>query len=130
MERQIRQLIDFNKAFEVPVNESPSFLFDDTFKLGVKLQKEELDEYIDAHKNGDMVEIADALVDEMFILIGRIVKHGLQDSFVELFDEVYLSNMSKLEDGKVIRRIDGKILKGKNYFKPRIKEILDSNYGS
>ena len=79
-------------------------------------------EYIDAHDEGDMVEVGDGLVDILFITIGLVVKHGLQDVVVELFDEVFLSNQSKLDsDGKVIRREDDKILKGESYFKPAIK---------
>ena len=126
MQRQLKQVEQFNKSFNVVINEEPTFLDKPTFDLGVRLLKEELQEYIDAHDEGDMVEVGDGLVDILFITIGLVVKHGLQDVVVELFDEVFLSNQSKLDsDGKVIRREDNKILKGESYFKPAIGKILE-----
>ena len=87
--------------------------------------KEENDEYFDAAKNGDLVEVADALGDMLYILCGTILEHGLQSKIEEVFDEIQRSNMSKLaEDGSPIYREDGKVLKGPNYFKPKIAEIL------
>ena len=87
--------------------------------------KEENDEYLDACKEGDLVEIADALGDQLYILCGTILKHGLQHKIEEVFDEIQKSNMSKLDGkGNPIFREDGKILKGENYFKPNIKKIL------
>ena len=72
-----------------------------------------------------MVEIADALGDQLYILCGTILKHGLQHKIEEVFDEIHRSNMSKLdEQGKPIFREDGKVLKGNDYFKPDIKKIL------
>jgi len=87
--------------------------------------KEENDEYFEAAKNGDLVEVADALGDMLYILCGTILEHGLQYKIEEVFDEIQRSNMSKLaEDGSPIYREDGKVLKGPNYFKPKIAEIL------
>ena len=87
---------------------------------------EENDEYLDAAKNGDLVEIADALGDMLYILCGTILKHGMQHKIEEVFNEIQKSNMSKLdENGKPIYREDGKILKSNQYFKPNIKAILD-----
>ena len=87
--------------------------------------KEENDEYFEAAKNGDLVEVADALGDMLYILCGTILEHGLQYKIEEVFDEIQRSNMSKLaEDGTPIYREDGKVLKGPNYFKPKIAEIL------
>ena len=87
---------------------------------------EENEEYLEACKNGDLVEIADALGDMMYILCGTILSHGLQDKIENIFEEIQRSNMSKLgADGKPIYREDGKILKGPNYFKPDIKKQLD-----
>ena len=89
--------------------------------------KEENDEYLDACEKGDMVEIADALGDMMYILCGTILSHGLQSKIEEIFEEIQRSNMSKLdENGKPIYREDGKILKSKKYFKPNISKILSS----
>lgn len=85
---------------------------------------EELSEYIEACGQGDLVEIADAIVDMQYILSGIIIAHGLENQFESLFKEVHESNMSKLENGKVLRREDGKVLKGKNYFPPDLKKLL------
>ena len=86
---------------------------------------EENEEYLEACKSGDLVEIADALGDMMYILCGTILSHGLQDKIEDVFEEIQKSNMSKLDsDGNPIYREDGKIMKGLNYFKPDIKKIL------
>ena len=93
----------------------------------MNLMKEENDEYLDACKEGDLVEIADALGDQLYILCGTILKHGLQNKIEEVFDEIQRSNLSKLDiNGNPIFREDGKILKGENYFKPNIKKILEN----
>ena len=87
--------------------------------------REENEEYLEAAQAGDMVEVADALGDQLYILLGTILKHGMQDKIEEVFNEIQRSNMSKLgEDGKPIYREDGKVLKGPNYFKPNIDKIL------
>jgi predicted HAD superfamily Cof-like phosphohydrolase len=88
---------------------------------------EENSEYLEAANNGDLVEVADALGDMLYILCGTIIEHGLQDKIEDVFDEIQRSNMSKLgEDGRPIFREDGKVLKGPNYFKPNISKILNS----
>jgi len=94
-------------------------------QLRFDLMKEENEEYLEAAKNGDIVEIADALGDQLYILCGTILRHGLQDKIVEVFEEIQRSNMSKLDaDGKPIYREDGKVLKSDRYFKPDIASIL------
>ena len=73
-----------------------------------------------------MVEIADALGDQLYILCGTILRHGLQDKIVEVFEEIQRSNMSKLDaNGKPIYREDGKVLKSELYFKPNILSVLE-----
>ena len=90
------------------------------------LMKEENEEYLEACKDGNLTEIADALGDMMYILFGTIVRHGLQNKIEEVFTEIHRSNMSKLdENGMPIYREDGKILKSNLYFKPQIKEVLE-----
>ena len=75
---------------------------------------------------GDLVEVADALGDILYILCGTLLKHGLEHKIDEVFREIQRSNMSKLgADGKPIRRADGKVLKGPDYFPPAIASILD-----
>ena len=89
--------------------------------------RDENKDFIFANPNylKDLVEIADALGDKLYILCGTILAHGLQDKIVEVFDEIQNSNMSKLgADGNPIYREDGKVLKGPSYFKPNIKKIL------
>ena len=94
--------------------------------LRFDLMKEENEEYLEAANNGDLVEVADALGDMLYILCGTIIEHGMQDKIEAVFNEIQRSNMSKLgADGKPIYREDGKVLKGPNYFKPDIKLMLE-----
>jgi predicted HAD superfamily Cof-like phosphohydrolase len=95
--------------------------------LRFDLMKEENEEYLEAANNNDMVEVADALGDMLYILCGTIIEHGMQDKIEAVFEEIQRSNMSKLgDDGQPIYREDGKVLKGPHYFKPNIQEILES----
>ena len=114
----------FNKSFSVKANKNPGVLSEEEWTLKANLMTEELSEYIEACKKGDLVEVSDAIVDMQYILSGIIIAHGLENVFEDLFNEVHDSNMSKLENGKALRRDDGKVLKGKNYFKPDLKKIL------
>ncbi|MCP4969032.1 MAG: nucleoside triphosphate pyrophosphohydrolase family protein [Arcobacter sp.] len=94
--------------------------------LRFNLMDEENIEYYEAANNNDLVEVADALGDMLYILCGTILEHGMQHKIEEVFEEIQRSNMSKLGvDGKPIYREDGKVLKGPNYFKPNIESILD-----
>ena len=94
-------------------------------KLRFELMKEENEEYLEAAQNNDLVEVADALGDMLYILCGTIIEHGMQEIIEDVFDEIQESNMSKLgADGKPIYREDGKVLKGPNYFKPNFDKIL------
>jgi len=129
MKKQIIHVSNFHNAFSVENKKSPTSAIDASiFKLRYKLLKEENEEYLQACENNDLVEIADALGDIMYILCGSILSHGLQDIIEEIFDEIQRSNMSKLDDkGNPIYREDGKILKSKNYFKPNIKAILQKH---
>lgn len=123
----IEAVKEFNEAFNIKYsNQQNANLDDKTVELRYRLMQEENDEYLEAAKKKDLVEIADALGDKLYILCGTILAHGLQDKIVEVFEEIQRSNMSKLSaDGKPFIREDGKILKGPNYFKPDIKSILD-----
>ena len=126
MTNEIRLVREFHNSFSHPVLNNPSLIKSDRFKLRFDLMKEENEEYLEANKNNDLVEVADALGDMLYILCGTILEHGMQYKIDEVFNEIQRSNMSKLgEDGKPIYREDGKILKGKNYSKPDIKSILE-----
>ena len=118
---------EFHNAFGITNNyELTSELSESDVLLRYKLMREENEEYLEAAKNGDIVEIADALGDMLYILCGTILKHGLQDKIADVFQEIQRSNMSKLDaNGKPIYREDGKVLKSELYFKPDIKTILD-----
>lgn len=123
----IEAVKEFNEAFNIEYSKQQNANLDDkTVDLRYRLMQEENDEYLEAAKKKDLVEIADALGDKLYILCGTILAHGLQDKIIEVFEEIQRSNMSKLSaDGKPFIREDGKILKGPNYFKPDIKSILD-----
>ncbi|RRQ49126.1 hypothetical protein DZC72_00375 [Maribacter algicola] len=96
-------------------------------QLRFNLMDEENKEYLEAASNNDLVEVADALGDMLYILCGTILEHGMQHKIEEVFNEIQRSNMSKLgKDGKPIYREDGKVLKGPNYFKPDIASILEN----
>ena len=127
MKNQIEQVRKFHNAFGIKNKYSPhAVLESNVVDLRHRLMHEENEEYLEACKNGDLVEIADALGDMMYILCGTILSHGLQDKMEDIFEEIQRSNMSKLgADGKPVYREDGKILKGPNYFKPDIKKNLD-----
>ncbi len=118
---------EFNEAFKIKYSKNQKADLDkSTIELRYRLMQEENNEYLEAARKKDLVEIADALGDKLYILCGTILAHGLQDKIVEVFDEIQRSNMSKLSaDGTPVIREDGKILKGPNYFKPNIKSILE-----
>lgn len=128
MKNQINKVEEFHKAFNVINGDSPKIKLDDIMGhfLRHRLMEEENNEYLEACLNNDMVEIADALGDQLYILLGTILKHGMQHKIEEVFDEIHRSNMSKLDaEGNPILREDGKVLKGENYFKPNIEKILN-----
>lgn len=96
--------------------------------LRYKLMREENEEYLDAAVNKDLTGVADALGDQLYILCGTILKHGLQHVITDVFEEIQRSNMSKLdENGMPIYREDGKVLKSNRYFPPNIGRILDAH---
>ncbi len=127
MKKQIEKVAHFHEVFGIGNEERPKAQAgSDTYELRHRLMQEENEEYLEAAKNGDLVEIADALGDMMYILCGTILKHGLQEVIEKVFDEIQESNMSKLDaDGNAIYREDGKILKSELYFKPNIGKVLE-----
>ena len=116
----------FHKKFNIDyLNKPTANIPEEIKKLRFKLMEEENLEYLKATRENDLVEIADALGDMLYILCGTIISHGLQNKIEEIFQEIQSSNMSKLgDDGMPIYREDGKVLKGPNYFKPDIRKIL------
>ncbi len=127
MKNKIDAVADFHRAFGLGISHKPQAnLGEETIRLRFNLMDEENREYLEAARSGDLVEVADALGDMLYILCGTILEHGMQYKIEEVFEEIQRSNMSKLGgDGKPIYREDGKVLKGPNYFKPDIQGVLD-----
>lgn len=127
LQKQIRSVEEFHNAFGIANNATPvADISLDGALLRYELIREENEEYLEACREGNLTEIADALGDQLYILCGTILKHGMQHVIEEVFDEIHRSNMSKLgADGKPIYREDGKVLKGPNYFRPDIGKILE-----
>jgi predicted HAD superfamily Cof-like phosphohydrolase len=116
----------FHDAFGIANAEVPTGAIGDRDALlRYKLIREENEEYLDAALRGDLVEVADALGDILYILCGTLLKHGLEHKIDEVFREIQRSNMSKLDaNGKPIYRDDGKVMKSDRYSKPDIAGIL------
>jgi predicted HAD superfamily Cof-like phosphohydrolase len=127
MKDKIEAVKAFHTAFKIGHRDSPKAdLGNAKNTLRFNLMKEENEEYLEAASNNDLVEVADALGDMLYILCGTIIEHGMQHKIEDVFNEIQQSNMSKLgNDGEPIYREDGKVLKGPNYFKPNIKAILE-----
>ncbi|MFD2101194.1 hypothetical protein [Flagellimonas iocasae] len=127
MESKIKAVELFHNSFGLGVSQEPvANLGSEKNKLRFNLMDEENKEYLEAANEGDLIEVADALGDMLYILCGTILEHGMQYKIEEVFEEIQRSNMSKLgADGKPIYREDGKVLKGPNYFKPDIQTIMD-----
>jgi len=126
IEKPIAAVEKFHETYQLLSNHSPTVAIPEVIKtLRYELMKEENEEYKEAVDNNDMIEVADALGDMLYILCGTIITHGMQHKISEVFEEIQRSNMSKLGlDGKPIYREDGKVMKGPNYFKPDIAKIL------
>ena len=126
MNKKIKAVQDFHEACGLGVRNEPiASLPEEKLQLRFNLMAEENEEYLEAARNGDLIEVADALGDMLYILCGTILEHGMQHKIEEVFEEIQRSNMSKLgQDGKPIYREDGKVMKGPNYFKPDIETIL------
>ena len=123
MQEQIKKVKEFHDTFKIFQKQSG--------ELRHKLMAEENDEYLEAIQEDDEVGIADALGDQLYILCGTILNHGMEGIIEKVFEEIHKSNMSKLdESGQPIFREDGKIMKGPTDFEPNIKSILDERYNN
>lgn len=138
MIKQLEKLEEFQKAFDSTYSEVPTLLQEEDFKLRFKLLEEENKEYLEACKNKDQVEILDAITDQLYIVLGTAVSHGMHEVLEKAFDEVHRSNMSKLnEQGRPIinginghdsKKPFGKILKSDNFREPNLKRLLVCEY--
>ncbi len=127
MKKQLDSVKQFHDTYKIGYSNDPiADLGPEKNKLRFKLMSEENEEYLDASNNNDIIEVADALGDMLYILCGTIIEHGMQDIIEPVFDEIQKSNMSKLgKDGNPIFREDGKVMKGPNYFKPDFKKFFN-----
>jgi predicted HAD superfamily Cof-like phosphohydrolase len=115
----------FHEIFGAHQGHRPGFPDQQERQLRQDLLAEEFAEYQDAESRCDLVEVADALADMLYIIYGTAVSYGIPIDRV--FDEVHRSNMSKLNsDGQVLRRQDGKVLKGPNYTPPNVRAVLEN----
>ena len=113
----------FMKTFGQEVKDNPSFSTDKINKLRIDLIKEELEELTEAMKNKDLLEVADALTDILYVTYGA--GHAFGINLDKCFDEVQKSNMSKLDsNGKPIYNDNGKVMKGPDYFKPDLSKFI------
>lgn len=124
MKDVMKKLNEFHETYECHIGNSLGFPDDETRTLRKNLITEEYKEFIEAEENDDIVEVADALADLVYVIAGTAVSYGIP--LEEVFNEVHSSNMSKLgEDGKpIFRESDRKVLKGPNYRPPNVKGIL------
>ena len=117
---------DFHQAFGQRVGEKPELPDVSERTLRMKLITEEFNELCDAEQANDIVEVADAIADIIYIACGTAVSYGIP--LDDVFDEVHRSNMAKLVDGKVIRRADGKVQKPEGWTAPDIKSVLEKSH--
>lgn len=127
MKELLDSVSEFHRTYRVPMQDAPLIMpSEDLVALRHRLMAEENEEYLDAARAGNQVEVADALGDQLYILCGTIITHGMQDLIEEVFREIHRSNLSKLgADGQPLYREDGKVMKGPNYFRPDIAAVLD-----
>ncbi len=126
MQRQLQALLEFHRTFGAYVSDRPTAdIPPQVRELRIRLIEEELAEYAEAARAGDLVGIADALTDLLYVVLGAMVAHGLHEVAEALFEEVHRSNMSKAgPDGRPLRRSDGKILKPVTFSPPDLHAIL------
>ncbi len=126
MNKQLKQLEEFHEVFKSVWNDSPTEIDEKTKKMRIALMREELEELVEAMENESIEDIAKEIADLLYVTYGTIGAYGLQNKMEEIFSEVHRSNMSKLgENGELVLREDGKVLRGPNYTPAKIKEILN-----
>lgn len=124
--KELKNVNEFHQAFGVNVLENPEIPEKERCELRQNILQEEVDELKKAWEEGNIVEVADALADIHYVLMGTVLEFGLQDKYEEIFKEVHRSNMSKLDiNGKPIYREDGKVIKSELYTRPEIADILE-----
>jgi predicted HAD superfamily Cof-like phosphohydrolase len=115
-------VIEFHDVTEQLIADKTEFPSADIREMRIKLLAEEMDEYLVAEKENDIIGVADALADMTYIICGTAVSYGIPLDIV--FNEVHKSNMTKIENGNILRREDGKIMKPPSYKPPDIRGII------
>ncbi|PKQ61622.1 nucleoside triphosphate pyrophosphohydrolase family protein [Labilibaculum manganireducens] len=122
----LEKVNEFHEAFGVNIEKEPVIPAIERCELRQNIIQEEVDELKVAWKSGNLVEVADALADIHYLIMGTVLEFGLQDKYAEIFSEVHRSNMSKLDkNGNPVYREDGKVIKSELYSKPEIAKILN-----
>ena len=114
---------DFHERFGLPCSGRPAWVGEEVHRLRVLLIEEELAELRNAGETRSLIRVADALADLLYVVYGAAVSYGID--LAPVFREIHRSNMSK-GDPEVVRRPDGKVLKGAAYSPPRVQEVLES----
>ncbi|MBI9057612.1 MAG: nucleoside triphosphate pyrophosphohydrolase family protein [Labilibaculum sp.] len=126
--KALENVNEFHAAFGVNVEKKPVIPNKKRCELRQNIIQEEVDELKAAWESGNLIDVADALADIHYVVMGTVLEFGLQDKYPDIFKEVHRSNMSKLdENGNAIYREDGKVIKSELYSKPQIEEILNDN---
>lgn len=115
---------EWNAKCDVPMNEEPTLIHQDQGQLMAKLIYEEVLELMDAVRNDDLVEVFDALLDIDYLVKGTSSQYGLHNVFKDGQKEVHRSNLTKLSNGVLIKREDGKVLKPGSYEKPDLEQFI------
>ncbi len=122
MSDYFKDVIEFHTAFELPILDKPTLPAQERRNLRIALLEEEYKEYLDAEDDNDLVEIADALGDIIYIACGTALEYGIP--LDRVFEAIHNSNMAKLVDGKVLRHPNGKVKKPEGWQAPDIEKIL------
>lgn len=123
MPTNFQRVREFHEVFNCDISDTPKLPDEPSVDLRVDLIEEELDELYEGLKNDDIVEVADALTDMLYVVYGAGVTFGID--LDKCFEEVHRSNMSKLdENGNPVLRDDGKVMKGPNFSHPDLKKVL------
>jgi len=126
MQAQLSKVKDFHEKFLQTIQTKPGLLSFDESQLRYNLMDEENREYKEATDDNDIIEVLDALADQLYILCGTILKHGLQDMIIPAFNLVHENNMKKLgPDGKPILNATGKIIKPEGFEKVELSTLFN-----
>ena len=128
MQKLLNKVKEFHEKFDIPLRNEFSLIDTKEYELRYALMKEENEEYLTACHNSDKIEIADALGDKLYILLGTIVQHGFQDKIEEVFNLIHDNNMSKLDEhGNVIRDANGKVRKPDNFKPVDLSKVVNND---